>query len=280
VTPPTVWLASYPKSGSTWLRAVCTAWLHDGPVDLNALVGLPIASSRDCFDVELGIPSSSLTPAEVELLRPRVDELLAAGAREPAPLLRKIHDAYFPGLDGEPIVSVKATRAAVYVVRDPRDVAVSYAASRDAPPVWAQHRLNDPSATLEGENDRLHRQLRQRLGTWSQHVRSWADGPPFPVEVVRFEDFASAPVETFGRVLRFVGFPDVDDARIGAAVERAAFDRLRRAEADRGFVERPPETARFFRRGEPGSWHEELPGEVADRIREEHGEVMARFDYH
>ena len=151
MTPPTVWLASYPKSGNTWLRAVCTAWLHQGAVDVNALIGLPIASSRDCFDVELGIPSSSLTRAEIDFLRPRVDELLAANAREP--FLRKIHDAYFTGPAGEPIVSVKATRAAVYIIRDPRDVAVSYAESRGLPPVWAQQQLNDPAATLQGDND-------------------------------------------------------------------------------------------------------------------------------
>jgi aryl sulfotransferase len=276
VTPRTVWLASYPRSGNTWLRAVCTAWLHDGPVDVNALVGLPIASSRDSFDVELGIPSSSLTSVEIDLLRPRVDELIASNAGEPH--LRKIHDAYVTEPAATPIVSVKASRAAVYIIRDPRDVAVSYAKSRALPPVCAQHRLNDPLATLEGGNDRLHRQLRQRLGTWSQHVRSWADMPHFPVEVVRYEDFASAPVETFGRVLRFVGFPEVDDARVEDAVERSAFDHLR--EADRGFVERPPGTARFFRRGKPGSWQEELPTDVADRIRQDHAEVMARFGYH
>jgi aryl sulfotransferase len=277
VTPPTVWLASYPKSGNTWLRAVCTAWLHQGAVDVNALIGLPIASSRDCFDVELGIPSSSLTRAEIDFLRPRVDELLAANAREP--FLRKIHDAYFTGPAGEPIVSVKATRAAVYIIRDPRDVAVSYAESRGLPPVWAQQQLNDPAATLQADNDRLHRQLGQRLGTWSQHVRSWVDEPPFPVEVVRYEDLASAPVETFGRALRFVGFADVDGGRLEDAVERAAFDRLRRAEDDRGFVEQSRDAARFFRRGKPGSWHEELPAEVADRIRQDHWEVMARFGY-
>jgi aryl sulfotransferase len=277
MTRRTAWLASYPRSGNTWLRAVCTAWLHDGPVDVNALVGFPIASSRDCFDVELGIPSSSLTPAEIDLLRPRVDELVAANAAKPH--LRKIHDAYVTEPAAEPIVSLKASRAAVYIIRDPRDVAVSYAKSRGLSPVWAQRRLNDPSATLEGGDDRLHRQLRQRLGTWSQHVRSWVDVPHFPVEVVRYEDFACAPVATFGRVLRFVGFPEVDDARVEAAVERAAFDRLRRAEDDRGFAERSADAARFFRRGKPGSWQEELPAEVANRIRQDHCEVMARFGY-
>jgi sulfotransferase family protein len=277
VTAQTVWLASYPKSGNTWLRAVCTAWSNDGPIDLNALAGRPLASNRESFDVALGIPSSSLTAAEIDLLRPRVDELIAAEA--PAPLLRKVHDAYRLEPDSQPIVSVPATRGAVYVIRDPREVAVSYAHFMGRPFAWAQRRLNDPEAALQASDDRLHAQLRQRLGTWSQHVRSWVDEPPFPVEVVRYEDFAAAPVETFGRALRFAGFPEVDDARVADAVERASFERLRRAEDEGGFGERPAKTANFFRSGRPGSWRDELPTDLAGRIREEHGEVMARFGY-
>jgi aryl sulfotransferase len=277
VTARTVWLASYPKSGNTWLRAVCTAWLNEGPVDLNALVGTPIAASRDHFDVALGIPSSSMTPEEIDLVRPRVDELIAAEAAEPH--LRKIHDAYLEGPAGEPIVSVPATRAAVYVIRDPRDVAVSYAHGRGMSLERAQRHLNNPEAALSADDERLHAQLRQRLGTWSQHVRSWVDDTPFPVEVVRYEDFVAAPVETFGRALRSLGLADVDERRVDEAVARAAFERLRQAERDYGFHERVPGGADFFRRGEAGSWRDELPAKLAAQIRQEHGEVMARFGY-
>ena len=277
MTARTVWVAAYPKSGNTWLRAVCTAWASDGPIDINALVGAPIASSRSAFDAALGVPSSSLTAAEIELARPLVDDVLAAEATEPH--LRKIHDAYFVGPAGEPIVSLAATRAAVYVVRDPREVAVSYAHQANIPFECARRRLNDPDAAICGSRSRLHEQLRQRLGTWSSHVRSWVDATPFPVEVVRYEDFAAAPVAAFGRALRFAGYEGVDDSRIEEAVERAAFDRLRGAERESGFRERPPGAPAFFRRGESGSWREELPYDVAEGIREDHGEVMARFGY-
>lgn len=277
MTGQTVWLASYPKSGNTWFRAVYTAWRADGPIDLAELQGGPIASSRELFDQALGIPSSSLTPDEVELLRPRADELIAAGDSEPR--LRKIHDAYFRGPGGESIVSVGATRSALYVVRDPRDVAVSLAHHSGKTPEWAAGHLANPDAGVGGGRDGLARQLRQRLGTWSDHVRSWVDETPFPVEVVRYEDCIAAPVATFARALRWAGFAPVDEARLAGAVDSVTFERLRDAEQEQGFRERPSEAGAFFRRGESGAWREELPAELAARIEDEHGEVMARLGY-
>jgi aryl sulfotransferase len=276
VNAVTVWLASYPKSGNTWLRAVYSAWLTDAAPDLNELRGGAIAASRGTFDEALGVPSSNMTPDEVELMRPRADEVVAAEAREP--MFRKIHDACVRGPGGEPIVSVAATRAALYVIRDPRDVAVSYAHHSGETLEWARRRLSDPGAAMSARTDRLEPQLRQRLGTWSEHVRSWVDDAPFPVAVVRYEDCAAAPVETFAAAFRFAGL-DVDEEAVARAVDRAGFDRLKRAEQEHGFVERAPGAPSFFRRGRAGSWRDDLQADLAAAIADDHGEVMARFGY-
>jgi hypothetical protein len=276
-TGGTIWLASYPKSGNTWLRAVYTAWQSGGALDLDAMAAGDIASSRELFEASLGIPSSDLTPAEIALLRPRVDELFVAGHPDPRP--RKIHDALLPGAGGELVVSLDATRAAVYVVRDPRDVAVSLAHHHGRPLDWAVDRMSNPEARTSVAGDRLPDQLEQRLGTWSQHVRSWVDEAPFPIEVVRYEDCASDPVPTFARALAAIAGEPADHPDVERAVELARFDRLRSAEEAQGFRARPHTATRFFRRGEAGSWHDELPRDLAERIAGDHAEVMARFGY-
>ena len=74
-----VWLASYPKSGNTWLRAVLTNYLRDDrePASINALVGGPVASDRETFSEIVGLDSSDLTPEEILRHRPLFHELLA-----------------------------------------------------------------------------------------------------------------------------------------------------------------------------------------------------------
>ncbi len=276
LTGQTVWLASYPKSGSTWLRAVYTAWRRRCPPDLNDLDGNPIGSDRRAFDAAIGLPSSLLTADEVDLLRPRADEAITADAT--APGWRKIHDALFPGPAGEPIVSLAATRAAVYLLRDPRDVAVSYAHHMDRTVAWAVEQLSNPEAAAASSDGSLDPQVRQRLGTWSDHVRSWVDQSWFPVHVVRYEDCAADPVTTFTAALHAGGL-EVTDAEVAAAVERSSFARLRAEEQAGGFKERPVNRSAFFRRGQVGGWRDELPAALARRVAEDHGEVMARFGY-
>ena len=66
-----IWLASYPKSGNTWMRTFLTNYWRDAaePVDINSLEGGPIASARRVFDDAVGVEASDLTPAEIERLR-------------------------------------------------------------------------------------------------------------------------------------------------------------------------------------------------------------------
>ena len=277
MTGHTVWLASYPKSGNTWFRAVFTAWESGGDVGVNALGGGPIASAREAFDDALGVPSADLTADEIDDLRPRVDE--ARDDEATGPRLAKIHDALFTGLAGDLVVSVAATRAAVYVIRDPRDVAVSFAHHSGVGMQRSVDRLCDPGALMGGTSGgRLHHQLRQRLGTWSDHVTSWVDQERFPMHVVRYEDAHTHPIEVFGAALRFAGF-DASEPEVDEAVERASFDRLRVQEVEHGFRERPVAAEQFFRRGAVGTWQDELPAELARRIEHEHADVMRRFGY-
>ena len=121
-----IWLASYPKSGNTWLRIFLTNLRRDaeGPVNINDLDGGPIASDRGLFDNATGIEASDLTSEEIDRLRPEVYERLAAEAKEV--LFLKVHDAYTYGADGRPLLSAGGSRA-IYLIRNPLDVAVAFA---------------------------------------------------------------------------------------------------------------------------------------------------------
>jgi aryl sulfotransferase len=274
-----VWLDSYPKSGNTWMRAFLTNFLLDGdePADINRLqTGGPIASAREAFDEAVGVEASDLTPEEIERYRPAVYVQMAQQSRETIYL--KIHDAFTYTASGYPLVAKEATRGVLYLIRNPLDVAVSFAHHAESPVERTIAAMGDENYAFVDRPDHLYSQLRQRLLTWSGHVLSWVDEPGLDVHVVRYEDMVACPGETFAGVVRFAGLPE-DPARIEKAIAFSSFDVLRQQEQEHGFSEKMPRSESFFRQGRTGSWRDALTGEQAARIIADHNAVMRRFGY-
>ena len=270
----TVWLASYPKSGNTWLRAVYSAWRNSGEPDLDCLG--TIASSRERFDDALGIVSSDLTPAEIEMMRPMSHNVVDGDSGEVH--LEKIHDQLSNSRTGPLAVSRAATRSALYLIRDPRDVAVSLAHHNERDVAWAVRKLNDPAAVMSNRDEDISDQLVQRLGSWSSHVQSWVDHDHFPVHVIRYEDCLADPITALATAFAAAGLAPVR-AEVATAVARSSFAHLQAREAAEGFREARSHTSAFFRQGTAGEWRKELAESLAGNIVAEHGEVMSRFGY-
>src|SRR5579862_461871 len=96
------WLASYPKSGNTWLRAVIATLVAARPPDINGLGAIGgNSSNRSAFDDALGLDSSDLSFEQVVNLRPRAYEIWAAEAVRPT--YCKAHDAFHLTPAGEPL---------------------------------------------------------------------------------------------------------------------------------------------------------------------------------
>lgn len=272
-----VWLASYPKSGNTWLRVLLTNYLRDAsePADINQLFGAPIAGARRRFDEWVGVEGSALDANVVDRLRPEVYRCLARDADET--LFVKVHDAWVRVDTGEPMFPADVTLGVVYIIRNPLDLAASCAHHWGRPIAAAVETLCDGGGSPAGRD--LTGQFPQRLGSWGEHVRSWVDDSGAPLHVVRYEDLSVDPCGSFGGVVKFCGL-DYDEKRVEKAVAFSSFGEMRRQEAAGGFQERSPAApGGFFRRGETGSWHDELPVYLAERLAAAHRETMRRFGY-
>jgi hypothetical protein len=270
------WLASYPKSGNTWLRAVVSTLASGQPVDINAMGFLGAsADSRCAFEHALGIDSANLSPAQETNLRPRAYEIWAAEAGRT--LYCKTHDACHSTPAGEPLFPAAVTRGAVYVVRDPRAVAVSLAHYLDLPIDAAIAVMDDPAATLASSTKRYSQHLGILLRRWSDHVESWL-GARFPVHLMRYEDMLAHPRPAFAALAAFLDLP-CDPATIAAAVDATVFSRLQAQEYDAGFVEKPRTARVFFREGKRDGWRRSLTPDQAARIVAAHGPMMRRLGY-
>jgi hypothetical protein len=273
-----IWLASYPKSGNTWFRVFLTNLLRDGdePADINRLERSPIASAREVFDNAVGIEAADLSFAEVDRLRPEVYRFLSHQAKEAC--FFKIHDAYTFLADGCPLVPPDATRGAIYIIRSPLDVVISFANHLGAPIDRAMKRMAEENFCFSGNPGRLEDQLRQRLLSWSGHVRSWTEAEDLEVHVMRYEDMKQNPTESFTRALRFAGLAKSPE-QIARALKFSDFSEMQRQEKEKGFKEKPLKAGAFFRKGEVGSWREVLSHRQVKKIIAAHGDVMKRFGY-
>ena len=289
----TVWLASYPKSGNTWVRLLIggLALAEGEPFELNtALQRDGNANMRAILDHLSLIETDLLTHDEVDELRP---DVYADMARNPAALddLRdeagprfpirfvKTHDAYAINRSGRPLLGgAEAASAAVVVVRDPRDIAPSLASHLGESIDAAIRRMGDDRDVINLNPDWRRRRVPQRLLDWSGNVASWLDQRDLPVHLVRYEDLKRDAVAALHSTLAAVGLP-VTRQDVARSASLCAFDRLQAQEREGGFDEAPSSGALFFRRGEAGGWRHELTADQVRRIEAAHGPMMQRLGY-
>ena len=269
-----VWLASYPKSGNTWMRAFLANLIanRSEPVPLNELARYCEDEARpEFFSAAAGRPSTELSLDEIIALRPQVHAAIAANAR--GTRFVKTHN-YAGSIDGHPLHNPAVTAGAIYVVRNPLDVAVSmkhhFGLSVDA----AIERLaNEQVAT---QNDALF--VTQVLASWSLHVKGWADMASERILVLRYEDLIEKPAKQFAKAAKLIGIGQ-DRARIERAVRHAAFQNLSSMEKKHGFIEASEKAPRFFREGRMNQWRDVLNREQVQRVVDAHREQMLRFGY-
>lgn len=270
------WIASYPKSGNTWIRLLLESVIAGGTVpEFGKRVRFaPIVAQRADFDLFLDVEASDLTLSEQAELRHDLACVMAAEVVEPQ--FRKVHDYWGYTPAGRPLFPEAVTLGSVYLVRDPRDVAIS----------WAHHcgdTIDEAIAFLAREDAALTRpgrwqdQLGQRLMSWSAHVESWMTAVPAPM-LVSYERLSQQPEAVLAEVAAHVGIA-ASAAIIGDAVAANRFERLKAEESVRGFDLGQASGRAFFRRGLAGGWRDTLTPSQADRIVQDHGAMMERLGY-
>ena len=269
-----IWLASYPKSGNTWLRAFLQNYILDEgrPQDINRLTLLSTGESGASlyrpFMAEL---DATLSAEAAARLRPAVHRAIAGA--DPQRVFVKTHNANVDHA-GTPLVTAGVTDRAIYLVRDPRDVAVSYAHHLGVGHDALIDLMTDDRA-VSGDN--VHK-VTEFVGSWNRHVESWTAHPAWPTMVLRYEDLLADPADGFGDVIRFLG-AEPDPPRLARAIRHSAFDVLAAQERERGFVERPGAAALFFRNGRAGQWRDVLSDRQTRAVEHAQAPQMRRFAY-
>lgn len=268
------WLASYPKSGNTWLRAIVDRLVRpERPFDVNALGETAPAFSglteRFIAEHDGTVPLSA--PGEVRRYWPGTQQAICATSEQE--VFVKVHNVaarfdsgHFPDPD--------LTKSVIYVVRDPRDVAISYAHHYRFPLGLAVVALCS-SSSFNFKPQQIGRT--ELLANWGEHVVSWTSLKRFPLLVLRYEDLQADARASVRRIAGFLS-KEVSEEQIEEVVASTSFDHLRRQEADHGFVE-AVRAGRFFRVGRAQQWREIRDQSVFQPLLDKFSRLMRRYGY-
>ena len=249
-----VWVASYPKSGNTWVRLFIAALRHrmksaDEPFNPNAIANeaeFHQDNARRLYEPLFNRGWAAATKVDMAHARPLVHQWIAKSAKKATPIV-KTHNANI-SVDGAPTITQAVTRGAIYVVRHPFDVAVSVKDHFGAPDYDVAIQQMLFKNYVQRKDDRF---VDAPVGSWSQNVRSWIETPNPKIHVVRYEDLLGDPAQHFAKIAGILGV--TDRAKIERAVSDVEFGVLKAAEEKSGFVETSSRAEKFFARGIAGS---------------------------
>ncbi|MBT3789915.1 MAG: sulfotransferase domain-containing protein [Alphaproteobacteria bacterium] len=270
-----LWLASYPKSGNTWLRV----FLYNLLTNARTVGAVSQLGQFNYSDTHIPLfqslttkPVTEMTVEETAVLRPVMHRKLAASS--PNTTFVKTHCA-LTEFGGQDQITMDATSGAMYVVRNPLDVCLSMAPhfgiSIDEAIDW----LAD-STFMAGADDG---EVPYLISSWSRHVDSWTrEGENASLHIVRFEDMTYKPGPTFKSVAKFMGLKPPAEV-LKRAIKLSSFDSVRKQEDENGFIERSVHSEKFFRSGKANQWKSELSKAQVDRVVEANHDMMKKFNY-
>ena len=268
------WIASYPKSGNTWVRFLYQA--HQlGSIDINA-------NSRVTHSDSFKWPYSAVLPWPVETLPlevlPHVRSaalMMMMASKSGPPFVCKTHCANSM-INKTRLIPYEMTRSSVYIVRDPRDIVVSY----------ARHFKETYDKTIELIKSPRHvmgksHHIPQYPASWSINVESWTQDEAWeyfgcikPL-VIKYEDLLKDTKKHFLKILKLW---EVKPRNVDKVIEMCRLSELRKQEKKHGFLEAKYEDVPFFGRGGLRYTTELTKGQVAQIIKD-HGPVMEKMGY-
>lgn len=261
-----VWIASYPKSGNTWVRFLFTHVLHG-----------PFEHSQTIFEVT-PVLERGIDPSRLHTTRPN---------------LIKTHHRLAPDL---PMLS--NTAGAIYIVRDPLDVMMSnlnyYLLNNGQIGSMGSEEISTLAsrymeAYIHNGGDPRWRKI--NYGSWREHVESWtANDLGIPVKLIRYEDLLSDTLNVVRDAAAFAGV-GLTEERLAVAIELSSFENMRAMEEREireqrnGMFYTPASKdgnergLRFMNRGTKGVAREMLGPDVIEQARKVFAPHIDRFGY-
>ncbi len=273
------WIASYPKSGNTWMRAILTSLFYseDGIFDFKLLPKIDQFEKLQYFDFVKDIDIDDYKKLN-EL--PTISKYWTEAQKriESKELIFfKTHSCNYSHNNLNYTNQLK-TRGGIYIIRDPRDVAVSYSK-------FIGESIDMTIDYMLGQSRQIWNQNKSLgiiLSRWDYHVASWLNLKA-PIIFIRYEDLLDKTEKILNELINFLTKElkiqiDVNQKKIDNIIQSTSFNLLKEKEEKEGFREASKSSV-FFREGKSMQWKSDLNEKQIFKIESNFGEAMKKFNY-
>ena len=277
-----IWIASYPKSGNTWLRAMLSAFFYsnDGNFSFELLDNIKEFPKHSEY---LNKISAGKNLVEIAKEWIPAQTMLNSKLRTPTIFL-KTHSAIC-SIDGSDFTDEKNTLAALYIVRDPRNVVSSLSNHFNLSIEKSLELIVDKNKIISNPTDKNKNIGLTVLSNWKTNYQSWRDWKTVKVKIIKYEDLIYSSKNTFINILNFLKeFIKIEfnENKIKNVIQSTEFKRLKSFEQKYGFKESAAmfdRTKSFFNLGPHNDWKKILDKKTSKKICEYFKDEMKELGY-
>ena len=281
-----IWLASYPKSGNTLIRALLAShfFSKDGFFNFEIIKNIKQFPDSRLFE-NLGIDINN----EKEVLKNYIRAQESINQKNSIQFL-KTH-SYLFNINNNPFTDLNNTLGAIYIVRDPRNVVTSYAHHNS---ITIEESADRMISSLEyggkTSSDHISDRTKVYMGSWGSNYNSWKSFKPTgKYLLVKYEDILSNKEKVLINILEFVhklkGMNFViDQKKIDNVVQSTSFEKMKDMEKKEGFIEakvnlKTGKKIPFFNLGSKNIWKNNLDNKIRNKIENSFKKEMIELGY-
>jgi len=278
------WIASYPKSGNTWVRALISAYYYsnDGIFTENLIKKIGQFPEKIHFD---GFNYDQKIVTDTTRFWIKAQERINEDKKVK---FKKTHNC-LSSINGNNFTDKKNTIACVYIIRDPRNLITSLKNHYELEYKEAlEFMINEKKFIFDYHKQNDYSDF-QFISSWEKNFLSWKNQSDFPIKMIKYEDLLNKTYFVFEDLIKFINNilkvdEKIDERKLKNSIYSTSFEKLQKYEKDHGFSEaiNPKNSKRnipFFNLGPRNDWKKILDDEFQEKLNYTFNKSLKYFSY-